>query len=77
MTHVTLRPEFETLIDPYAPVEVASFTPVLFGTQKIAEITTSAYPQGGAWLILVFTLGVSILALWHVVRGLRGSASGG
>jgi hypothetical protein len=29
------------------------------------------YPQTGTWLIFVFALGVWILTIWHVVRGLR------
>ena len=58
-------------LDPYASVEVEPFTPAMFGTQQIADITTSTCPQGGTWLIGVFALGVVCLTAWHVVRGLR------
>ncbi len=58
-------------LDPYATVEVEAFTPAMLGTQQVASITTSTYPQGGVWLIGVFALGVVSLTVWHVVRGLR------
>ena len=58
-------------LDPYATIQVEPFTPVVLGTQQIANITTSSYPQGATWLIGIFALGVMFLALWHVVRGLR------
>ena len=58
-------------LDPYATVEVEPFTPAMLGTQQIADITTSSYPQGGTWLIGAFALGVVFLTVWHVVRGLR------
>jgi hypothetical protein len=56
---------------PNATVEVEPFTPAMFGTQQIADITTSSYPQSATWLIGVFALGVVFLTVWHVVRGLR------
>jgi hypothetical protein len=58
-------------LDPYATVEVEPFTPAIFGTQQVASITTSSYPQAGVWLIGVFALGVVFLTVWHIVRGLR------
>ncbi len=58
-------------LDPHATVEVEPFTPAMLGTQQIANITTSSYPQSATWLIGVFALGVVFLMLWHVVRGLR------
>jgi hypothetical protein len=54
-----------------ATIEVEPFTPVMLGTQQIAGITTSSYPQGATWLIGAFALGVMFLTVWHVVRGLR------
>jgi hypothetical protein len=57
---------------PDATSTVEPFTPAMFGTQQIGDITTSSYPQAGTWLIGVFALGVVSLAVWHVVRGLRG-----
>ena len=47
------------------------FTPSLLGTQQIAGITTSSYPQSATWLIGIFALGGVFLTVWHVVRGLR------
>ena len=58
-------------LDPYATVKVEPFTPAMLGTQQIASITTSSYPQAGTWLIGAFALGVVFLTVWHVVRGLR------
>jgi len=58
-------------LDPYATVEVEPFTPAMLGTQQIAGITTSSYPQGATWLIGIFCLGVVCLTVWHVVRGFR------
>ncbi len=58
-------------LNPYATVQVEPFTPAVLGTQQIADITTSSYPQGATWLIGVFALGVLLLTLWHVVRGFR------
>jgi hypothetical protein len=58
-------------LDPYATVEVEPFTPAMLGTQQIADITTSSYPQSGALLIGAFALGIVFLTVWHVVRGLR------
>ena len=58
-------------LDPYATVEVEPFTPAMLGTQQIAGITTSSYPQAGTWLIGAFALGVVFITVWHVVRGLR------
>ncbi len=58
-------------LDASASVQVAPFTPAILGTQQIAEIATSSYPQGAAWLFCVFAVGVAFLALWHIVRGLR------
>jgi hypothetical protein len=63
-------------LDPYATVEVEPFTPAILGTQQIADITASSYPQSGTWLIGVFSLGVVFLAVWHVFRGLRMPTAG-
>ncbi|MBW2280581.1 MAG: hypothetical protein JRG76_06220 [Deltaproteobacteria bacterium] len=58
-------------LDPRAPFEMEPFTPVVFGTQQIANFTTSAYPRGGTLLITIFATGVMGLMAWHLVRGLR------
>jgi hypothetical protein len=62
---------FGNNLAPQATVEVEPFTPVMLGTQQIAGITTSSYPQGATWLIGVFALGVVLITAWHIVRGLR------
>jgi hypothetical protein len=43
-------------LDPHAPVHIAPFTPVIFGTQKIANFTQSSLPQIGAYLLTVYVL---------------------
>lgn len=50
-------------LDPKAPMTVEPFTPVAFGTQKIANFTQSSYPQMGTYLLWVFML-VLALAIW-------------
>ena len=60
----------------HATVEVEPFTPTMLGTQQIAGVTTSSYPQGATWLIGVFALGVLLLTVWHIVRGLRVPTAG-
>ncbi len=67
--------QFGHSLKPHALVAVEPFTPAVLGSQTIAEITTSTYPQGAAWLIFVFALGVWVLAAWHVARGLRGEGA--
>ena len=50
-------------LDPAAPINVEPFTPLLLGTQKIANFTQSSYPQMGTWLLWVFML-LLILSIW-------------
>lgn len=50
-------------LDPTAPMNVEPFTPLLFGTQKIANFTQSSYPQTGTFLLWGFMLTL-ILAVW-------------
>lgn len=50
-------------LDPTAPMNVEPFTPLLFGTQKIANFTQSSYPQTGTYLLWGFMLAL-ILAIW-------------
>lgn len=49
-------------LDPTAPMNVEPFTPLMFGTQKIANFTQSSYPQLGTYLLWVFML-LLILAI--------------
>lgn len=61
-------------LDPRAPFQMDPFTPVVFGTQQIANFTTSAYPRGGSLLIGIFATGVVGLTLWHLLRDTRASS---
>lgn len=50
-------------LDPKAPMNVEPFTPLLFGTQKIANFTQSSFPEPGTYLLWAFTI-LLILAIW-------------
>lgn len=50
-------------LDPKAPMEVEPFTPLMFGTQKIANFTQSSYPQLGTYLLWVF-MALLLAAIW-------------
>lgn len=50
-------------LDPHAPVNIKPFTPLIFGTQQIANFTQSSYPEMGTYLLWVFMLFL-ILAIW-------------
>ena len=50
-------------LDPKAPMDVQPFTPLIFGTQKIANFTQSSYPQAGTYLLWLFML-LLVLAIW-------------
>ena len=50
-------------LDPHAPMHIKPFTPLVFGTQKIANFTQSSYPELGTYLLWVFILWL-ILAIW-------------
>ena len=50
-------------LDPHAPMHIKPFTPLVFGTQKIANFTQSSYPELGTYLLWVFMLWL-ILAIW-------------
>lgn len=58
-------------LDPDAPVKVAPFTPVAYGTQHIGDVTVRSGPGVGATLIGVFAVGVLAIALVHLVEGRR------
>lgn len=50
-------------LDPKAPVDIQPFTPLIFGTQKIANFTQSSYPLLGTYLLWVF-MALLIVAMW-------------
>jgi hypothetical protein len=50
-------------LDPKAPVHIEPFTPVLVGTQKIANFVQSSWPQAGSYCLALFPL-LLIAAIW-------------
>ncbi len=50
-------------LDPRAPMTIKPFTPLIFGTQKIANFTQSSYPELGTYLLWVF-MALLVLAVW-------------
>ena len=50
-------------LDRAAPMNVEPFTPLLLGTQKIANFTQSSYPEMGTYLLWAFMLFL-ILSIW-------------
>jgi len=63
--------EFGHNLDPKAPVRVAPFMPVVFGSKKIANFMTYSMPNLGSVLMGMFSLGVFAITLWHLWRGRR------
>ncbi len=58
-------------LDPDAPIKLEPFTPAIFGTKKIANFTTSSYPQLGSLYIGMFFAGILGLLGWHLIAGRR------
>ena len=50
-------------LDPTAPMTIKPFTPLIFGTQTIANFTQSSFPQIGTYLLWLF-MGLLLLAMW-------------
>lgn len=50
-------------LDPTAPVQIEPFTPILFGTQQIANFTQSSYPMAGSYFLVGF-VALLVLAIW-------------
>lgn len=50
-------------LDPMAPMDIEPFTPLLLGTQKIANFTQSSYPQWGTYLLWIFMVLLAV-SLW-------------
>ena len=50
-------------LDPHAPMTIQPFTPLIFGTQQIANFTQSSYPELGTYLLWVFML-LLVLTIW-------------
>lgn len=50
-------------LDPHAPVRIEGFTPVVIGTQKIANFVQSSLPQIGGLLLVVVGF-LMVAAIW-------------
>lgn len=50
-------------LDTTAPMPTEPFTPLLFGTQKIANFTQSSYPELGTYLLWAF-MAMLLAAIW-------------
>jgi len=50
-------------LDPKAPMDIDPFTPLIFGTQQIANFTQSSYPQLGTYLLWLF-MALLLAAMW-------------
>ena len=50
-------------LDPTAPMTIKPFTPLIFGTQTIANFTQSSFPQIGTYLLWLF-MGLLLMAMW-------------
>ncbi|MEP6955551.1 MAG: hypothetical protein ABI883_01905 [Chthoniobacterales bacterium] len=50
-------------LDPKAPVHIKPFTPVIFGTQQIANFTQSSLPQLATYLLAAFVVCL-VAAMW-------------
>jgi hypothetical protein len=58
-------------LDPHAALKIQPFMPVVIGTKQIANFTTQSMPSAGSLLLATFAIGVSAVALWHLVEGYR------
>jgi hypothetical protein len=55
---------FGHTLDPHAAVKIQPFTPVLFGTQKIANFTQSSLPRLGTYLLALY-VAMLVFAIWN------------
>ena len=56
-------------LNPDAPLKVPPFTPPMFGSIKVGDVTTFSSPQLGTYLIALFALGAVAILLYHLVVG--------
>jgi hypothetical protein len=54
-------------LDPHAPMTIKPFTPILLGSQRIANFVQTSLPQSGALLLWLFPLLV-VAAIWSSRR---------
>ena len=57
--------QFGHVLDPKAPIHMAPFTPTLFGTGKVGQFVTEAWPGVGFWLAIA---GVAVVVGASLVR---------
>ena len=50
-------------LDPHAPVRIPPFTPVIFGTNKIANFTQTSLPQSGTYLLAAYAM-LLLASIW-------------
>ena len=50
-------------LDPHAPVHIAGFTPVVVGSQKIANFVQSSLPQVGGMMLVLIGF-IMVAAIW-------------
>ena len=50
-------------LDPKAPMTIEPFTPIMIGSQKIANFVQTSMPQSGAWLLALFPVCIGF-AMW-------------
>lgn len=50
-------------LDPRAPMRIEPFTPVILGSQQIANFTQSSLPQTGTWLLVGY-VACLLAAIW-------------
>lgn len=62
-------------LDPRAPFEVEPFTPPLFGTEQIANFTTTSLPAGASVLIGIFSVGLLAIVAWNLIGSMRATPS--
>ncbi len=51
-------------LDPKAPMEIEPFTPIMIGSQKIANFIQTSLPESGGYLLGVFILLVIAAGWW-------------
>jgi len=61
-------------LDPKAAIRMEAFMPPILGTKEMGNFTVSSFPALGTWLIGLFAAIVMGLALWHLLRAMRGAA---
>ena len=56
-------------LDPHAPMRVAPFTPVVIGSQQIANFVQTSLPMAGTVCMGLFLVAILCAAIWFVAEG--------